>query len=71
MPQLRDTLGRVTVRIVLNDNGNIVDVQVVRPSVVPGLNQNVVFAAKQTSYPFPPPNSNDADRTFLVTYIYN
>ncbi len=71
MPQLRDTLGRVTVRIILNDNGNVVDVQVVRPSQVPGLNQNVVFAAKQTSYPFPPPNSNEADRVFLVTYIYN
>ncbi len=71
MPQLRDTLGRVTVRIILNENGNIASVEVVRPSPIPNIDQSVVFAARQTSYPFPPPNSNLADRTFLVTYIYN
>ncbi|MEQ1654049.1 MAG: TonB family protein, partial [Hyphomicrobium sp.] len=71
MPQLREVLGRVTVRIILNENGNVSDVQVVRPSPIPSLNQSVVFATKQTSYPFPPPNSNLADRTFLVTYIYH
>jgi TonB family protein len=70
MPQLRETLGRVTVRIILNQNGNVVEVQVVRPSNIGGLDQSVMFAVKQTSFPFPPPNSNDADRTFLVTYIY-
>jgi periplasmic protein TonB len=70
MPQLRDTRGRVTVRIILNNNGNVVEVQVIRSSNRSDLDQGVMFAAKQTSYPFPPPNSNDADRTFLVTYIY-
>ena len=70
MPQLRDTHGRVTVRIILNENGNVQTVQVVRPSTAASLDQSVVFATKQTSYPFPPPNSNLADRTFLVTYIY-
>ena len=70
MPQLRDVLGRVTVRITLNDNGNIVDVQIVRPSNLADVDQAVVFAARQTSYPFPPPNSVPADRTFVVTYIY-
>lgn len=70
MPQLRETRGRVTVRIILNENGNVQTVQVVRPSDASSLDQSVVFATKQTSYPFPPPNSNLADRTFLVTYIY-
>lgn len=70
MPQLRETHGRVTVRIVLNENGNVASVEVVRPSTAASLDQSVVFATKQTSYPFPPPNSNLADRTFLVTYIY-
>lgn len=70
MPQLRDVLGRTTVRIILNENGNVVEVQVVRPANN-AIDQSVVFAAKQTSYPFPPPNSNLADRTFLVTYIYH
>ncbi len=70
MPQLRDTRGRVTVRIVLNTNGDVANVQVVRSANNASLDQSVVFATKQTSYPLPPHNSNDADRTFLVTYIY-
>jgi periplasmic protein TonB len=71
MPQLREVLGRVTVRITLNENGNVSDVQVVNTANNATIDQSVVFAAKQTSYPFPPPNSNLADRTFLVTYIYH
>ena len=71
MPQLRETLGRVTVRIILNQNGNVESVQVVRPSKIASLDQSVLFATKQTSYPFPPPNATLADRTFVVTYIYH
>ncbi len=71
MPQLSDTLGRVTVRIVLNQNGNVAEVQVLRPSNIAGLDQSVVFAVKQTSFPFPPANSIDVDRIFQVTYIYH
>lgn len=70
MPQLSDTLGRVTVRIVLNDTGNLADVKVVRASDVAGLDQSVMFATRQSSYPLPPPNSKDVDRIFVVTYIY-
>ena len=70
MPQLRNTFGRVTVRIVLNQTGNLADVKVMKPSNVGGLDQNVVFATQQTNYPFPPPNSLDVDRIFVVTYIY-
>ena len=71
MPQLRQTLGRCTVRIFLNQNGNVSEVQVIRPSSIANIDQSVVFAVRQTSFPFPPPNSNEADRTFFVTYIYN
>lgn len=71
MPQLREVLGRVTVRITLNENGNVSDVQIVRAANNAQIDQSVVFAARQTSYPFPPPNSNLADRTFLITYIYH
>ena len=70
MPQLRDTLGRVTVRIVLNMNGNLVSTQVIRTSNVPGLDQSVVFATKQSSFPFPPRNAVPDDLVFNVTYIY-
>ena len=70
MPQLSNTLGRVTVRIILGENGNLASVKVVRASDIAGLDQSVMFATQQTSYPFPPPNSKDVDRIFTITYIY-
>lgn len=70
MPQLRETLGRVTVRIILDKDGSLVKTEVIRPSSVAGLDQSVVFSTRQASFPFPPRNANSADLTFLVTYIY-
>ena len=71
MPQLRETKGRVTVRILLDMNGNLVSTQVIRSSNVPGLDQSVMFATKQSSFPFPPRNAVPADLIFNVTYIYH
>ncbi|WP_045836708.1 energy transducer TonB [Hyphomicrobium sp. 99] len=71
MPQLTNALGRVTVRILLSESGNVVEVKLLSGAKDPSLNQDVVFAAKQTSYPIPPAGSNLADRTFMVTYIYD
>jgi TonB family protein len=71
MPQLNDTRGRVTVRITLDMDGSIVNTQVVRPSNIAGLDRSVVFATRQTSYPFPPRNAKPDDLVFLITYIYN
>lgn len=71
MPELNDTRGRVTVRITLDRDGSLVSTQVVRASSVSGLDRSVVFATRQTSYPFPPRNARDADLIFLITYIYN
>lgn len=70
MPQLRDTRGRVRVRITLDRNGNLVSTQVLMPSQVAGLDQSVVFATRQTSFPLPPNNATPADLVFVVTYIY-
>lgn len=70
MPQLTNTRGQVTVRITLDGRGNIVGTVVTKPSGVAGLDQNVVFATKQTSYPIPPRNHVAADLVFLITYIY-
>jgi periplasmic protein TonB len=64
-------LGRVTVRFFLSGNGNLVDVRLVGPSGDPVLNQNVVFAVKQSSFPIPPSGSTEVDRTFMVTYVYH
>jgi TonB family protein len=71
MPQLTDVLGRVTIRILLTESGNVAEVRLLAGAKNPSHNQSVVFAAKQTSYPIPPTGSNVADRTFMVTYIYD
>jgi TonB family protein len=70
MPGLRDTFGRVTVRLFLSPNGNLEDVQLVQSGGNANLDQSVVFAVKQASFPIPPSRSTASDRTFLVTYIY-
>lgn len=71
VPQLVNTVGRVTVRIVINPKGNLGSVDVLRPSGVGNIDQSVVFAVKQSSFPIPPDNSTDVDRTFFVTYIFS
>jgi TonB family protein len=70
MPDMGTRRGRVTVRFLLSPDGNLVEVRLVRSSGNPMLDQGVLFAVQQTSFPFPPPNAPPVDRTFLVTYIY-
>jgi TonB family protein len=70
MPAPNGTLGRVTVRLLLNENGNLVEVVLLKAADDPILTQSVVFAVRQASFPFPPIGANLADRTFMVTYIY-
>jgi TonB family protein len=70
MPAPSGVRGRVTVRLLLNDNGNLVEVALLRAADDPILTQSVVFAVRQASFPFPPAGANLADRTFMVTYIY-
>jgi protein TonB len=69
MPRER-ARGRVTVRIVLNENGSRADVKLLQSGGDSDLDFNVMFAARQTAYPFPPKNATLVDRTFTVTYIY-
>jgi protein TonB len=71
MPQLSAVRGRGTIRIFLDNNGNVLDVKLIATSNIADIDQSIVFAARQTSYPFPPNGANEADRTFVVTYIYN
>ena len=70
MPQLSNTKGIVTVRITLDDRGNLVSTVVTRQSKVAGLDQSVVFSTKQASFPIPPRQHVAADLLFLITYIY-
>ena len=71
MPRLMNVRGRCTIRIILNKRGNVASVKLVKGSGDRGLDGEVLFAAGQTSYPFPPKDSSEVDRTFLITYIYN
>jgi protein TonB len=70
MPPPNGALGRVTVRLLLTENGDLAQVQVLEPSGVPGMDQNVVFATRQTYFPLPPYKATVADRTFIITYVY-
>ena len=71
MPPHRRIYGRVTIRLLLNESGNLAEVQVIGASTDASLDQSVLFASKQSSFPLPPKGATVADRTFLVTYIYN
>lgn len=70
MPPGGPQQGQVTVRFLLSDYGNLAELRLERSSGDPLLDQNVMFAVKQSSFPFPPPKAPPVDRTFLVTYIY-
>jgi TonB family protein len=70
MPPPTGGLGRVTVRLILNENGDLIEVRVLESSGIASLDQRVVFATKQTNFPLPPYKSTEADRTFLISYVY-
>jgi TonB family protein len=70
MPPPSGIKGRVTIRLFLNERGNIAKVQLVQSGGDSTLDESVVFSAHQASFPFPPNGATLADRTFLVTYIY-
>ncbi|HYD15259.1 MAG TPA: TonB family protein [Hyphomicrobium sp.] len=69
MPPPRGIYGRVTVRIILNQNGDVAEVRVIDASGT-SIDQNVLFAVKQTYFPLPPYKATVADRTFIITYVY-
>lgn len=70
MPLPRGALGRVTVRFLLTERGNLQELRVLESNTDPGLTQSVAFAVRQSSFPIPPARSTVADRTFVVTYLY-
>jgi TonB family protein len=70
MPEMKER-GRVTVRFLLSQDGNLVEVRLARSSGNPMLDRAVMFAVQQSSFPFPPPDAPSVDRTFVVTYIYD
>ncbi len=71
MPPGSGILGRVTVRLKLDNNGNLAEVIVLRGAEDPLLTQSVVFSVRQASFPFPPVGATLADRMFMITYIYH
>lgn len=71
MPDGRGTRSRLTVRILLNEIGNLAEVRLVHASSDPTLDQSVMFSIKQSNFPIPPGSLKPVDRVFLVTYVYN
>jgi periplasmic protein TonB len=63
-------LSQVTVRLLLSDKGNLIEVRLIRSGGDPILDQNVLFAVKQSNFPIPPVGAPEVDRTFMVTYVY-
>ena len=70
MPPSYGVRGRATVRIILDERGYVDKLQLVQSGGDRNLDADIMFAARQTAYPFPPKNSTIADRTFVVTYVY-
>jgi protein TonB len=70
MPPSEGVTGKVKVRIFLNERGNVAWVRVINGSGDRLLDDSVVFSVRQALFPFPPKGATEADRTFLVTYIY-
>ncbi len=70
MPPPSGVFGRVRVRLILTENGDLAEVRVVESSGNSRLDQSVVFAVKQTTFPFPPVGASVIDRTFLIGYVY-
>jgi protein TonB len=70
MPPSYGTRTRITIRIILDGNGNVGTLTLVQSGGKAELDQDILFSARQASYPFPPKNASVADRTFLVTYVY-
>jgi len=70
MPNPSGVSRRVTIRFLLSETGNLVNLALVRSSGDQQFDQNIMFAARQSSFPIPPAGSTLSDRLFLVTYIY-
>ncbi len=70
MPPSEGITGKVTVRIFLNQRGNLAKLVLVQGSGDRGLDDSVLFSVQEAVIPFPPKDATVADRTFLVTYVY-
>jgi TonB family protein len=69
MPQ-SSRLGRLKIRLLLDEKGRLRDLRLVESGGDSEMEQKVLKAAQSTSFPTPPAGSSIPDRTFLVTYVY-
>ena len=52
-------------------NGDLVNLELVKSSGIPSLDQEVMFGARSSVFPIPPKNAPPVDRMFMVTYVYS
>jgi TonB family protein len=69
MPRL-SRIGRLKIRLLLDDQGKLRDLRLVESVGDSEMELKVLKAAQSTSFPTPPAGSSVPDRTFLVTYVY-
>ena len=70
MPSPWGLKARVTIKFYLSPSGQVAEMRLMQGSGYPLVDQSVVFAARNSTFPRPPPGSKISDRVFLVTYIY-
>ena len=70
MPSPWGLKSRVTIKFFLTEAGQVGEMRLVQGSGYPLVDQSVVFAAGNSTFPRPPRGSKVSDRIFLVTYIY-
>lgn len=71
MPPPWGLRSRVTIMFLLSPSGQVAEMQLVKGSGYPLVDQSVVFAARNSTFPMPAKGSKVSDRIFLVTYLYD
>lgn len=60
----------VILRTLLDPNGNVISIELLGGNPKASLTEQLIFAMRTATYPFPPRPSTVADRTFEVRYIW-
>ena len=79
MPRAR-TIGRITIRLLLDETGKLLEVRAIKTegdpqNIAPAkyaaeMERNVLNAVKRAHFPHPPKGATISDRSFLARYVY-
>ena len=73
MPGAR-TIGRITIRLLIDETGKLLEVRAIKtegdPQNIAEMERNVLNAVKRAHFPHPPKGATISDRSFLARYVY-